>query len=62
MTTQAIPHEQRLNELIDGLIADCINPEALFNRNGALNRKARQLFEHMLQTEKTASSKRKKQK
>jgi len=56
MTTQAIPREQRLNELIDGLVADCINPEALFNQNGALNRKARQLFEHMLKTDKTASS------
>jgi len=62
MTTQAIPRQQRLNKLIDGLIADCINPEALFNRDGALNRKARQLFEHMLQTEKAASSSQRKRK
>lgn len=55
MAPQAIPYEQRLNELISGLIEDCINPEALLARNGTPKQKTRQLVERMLQTERVQS-------
>jgi len=51
MAPQAITYQQRLNELISGLIEDCMNPEALLGRNGTPRQRTRQLVERMLQTE-----------
>lgn len=52
MTTQMIPHQQRLDELVNELIEDCMNPEALLGRNGLAKPLTRQLVECMLQTER----------
>ena len=55
MTTQVMPHERRLNELVSGLIEYCMNPEALVGRNGTPKQRTRQLVERMLQTERVQS-------